>query len=140
MRCAPPRPRSRRSKSLPQNTVGTATVIPAESLMSHVHARDGHAWHPVPDLAELAPGEVGGFLVAGMTVLACRVGDDLYAYATAAAAATTRWPAPCCTARWLRPMWCCGAPAAAHTSTSCTPGGSVDGTAAALHIWIRSRC
>jgi Fe-S cluster biogenesis protein NfuA/nitrite reductase/ring-hydroxylating ferredoxin subunit len=62
------------------------TVIPAESLLAQVHAR-GHAnggssaaWHPVPDLADLAPGEVGGFSVAGAVVLACRVGDQLYAY------------------------------------------------------------
>ena len=38
------------------------------------------AWHPVPDLADLEPGEVGGFLVAGVVVLACRVGDELFAY------------------------------------------------------------
>ncbi len=62
------------------------TVIPAESLLAQVHAR-GHAnggkaaaWHPLPDLADLAPGEVGGFSVAGAMVLACRVGDQLYAY------------------------------------------------------------
>jgi Fe-S cluster biogenesis protein NfuA/nitrite reductase/ring-hydroxylating ferredoxin subunit len=62
------------------------TVIPAESLLAQVHAR-GHAnggkaaaWHPLPDLADLAPGEVGGFSVAGVMVLACRVGDQLYAY------------------------------------------------------------
>ena len=43
--------------------------------------RDGAtAWHPAPDLADLAPGEVGGFRVAGTTVLACRVADDLFAY------------------------------------------------------------
>jgi nitrite reductase/ring-hydroxylating ferredoxin subunit len=39
----------------------------------------------VPELAELAPGEVGGFAVAGTVVLACRVsadvGGDVYAYA-----------------------------------------------------------
>jgi Fe-S cluster biogenesis protein NfuA/nitrite reductase/ring-hydroxylating ferredoxin subunit len=60
----------------------TATVIPAESLLSRVH-QNGHgpvAWHQVPDLAELAAGEVGGFGVAGTTVLACRVGDALFAY------------------------------------------------------------
>jgi nitrite reductase/ring-hydroxylating ferredoxin subunit len=34
----------------------------------------------VPDVAELATGEVGGFQVAGMTVLACRVGEDVFAY------------------------------------------------------------
>src|SRR4051812_20517328 len=60
----------------------TTTVIPAESLLSRVH-QNGHGpavWHPVPDLADLAPGEVGGFRVAGGTVLACRVGDELFAY------------------------------------------------------------
>jgi Fe-S cluster biogenesis protein NfuA/nitrite reductase/ring-hydroxylating ferredoxin subunit len=57
-------------------------VIPAESLMTHVHA-NGHrstAWQPVPELAELADGEIGGFRVAGTTALACRVSDDVYAY------------------------------------------------------------
>jgi Fe-S cluster biogenesis protein NfuA/nitrite reductase/ring-hydroxylating ferredoxin subunit len=62
------------------------TVIPAESLLAQVHSRAhanggaSAAWHPVPDLADLAPGEVGGFSVAGAVVLACRVGDQLYAY------------------------------------------------------------
>jgi Fe-S cluster biogenesis protein NfuA/nitrite reductase/ring-hydroxylating ferredoxin subunit len=61
-------------------------VIPAESLLAQVHARahanggSSAAWHPLPDLADLAPGEVGGFSVAGAVVLACRVGDQLYAY------------------------------------------------------------
>src|SRR3984893_11100299 len=61
-------------------------VIPAESLLAQVHSRvhanggSSAAWHPVPDLADLAPGEVGGFSVAGVVVLACRVGDQLYAY------------------------------------------------------------
>jgi Fe-S cluster biogenesis protein NfuA/nitrite reductase/ring-hydroxylating ferredoxin subunit len=60
----------------------SSSVIPAESLLSRVHA-NGHrstAWQPVPELAELAPGEVGGFLVAGSVALACRVGDDIFAY------------------------------------------------------------
>ena len=63
----------------PQSSTGT---IPAESLLTRVRAQGhgGNAWHPAPDLAELAPGEVGGFRVAGTTVLACRVGDDLFAY------------------------------------------------------------
>ncbi len=60
-------------------------VIPAESLLAAVHSRapsngGGSAWHQLPDLADLAPGEVGGFSVAGVVVLACRVGDQLYAY------------------------------------------------------------
>jgi len=62
-----------------QQKESTDTVIPTESLLNRVHA-GRHAWHPVSALAELAPGEVGGFRVAGMTVLACRVGDDVYAY------------------------------------------------------------
>lgn len=61
-----------------QETDG-ATVIPTESLLSRLHA-GRHAWYPVPALADLSPGEVGGFTVAGVTVLACRVGDDVYAY------------------------------------------------------------
>lgn len=56
-----------------------AAVIPAESLLAKVHP-NGAAWHQVPDLAELSAGEVGGFAVDGVSVLACRVGDQLYAY------------------------------------------------------------
>ena len=67
---------------VPHEEDPTAAVIPAASLLDHVHAvrHVPAAWHPVPALAELVPGEVGGFQVAGMTVLACRVGDDVYAY------------------------------------------------------------
>ena len=61
-----------------------AAVIPAESLLAQVHSRaqpnGGAAWHQVPELADLGSGEVGGFAVAGVVVLACRVGDRLYAY------------------------------------------------------------
>jgi Fe-S cluster biogenesis protein NfuA/nitrite reductase/ring-hydroxylating ferredoxin subunit len=63
-----------------------STVIPAESLLAQVHSRvhanggSSAAWHPVPDLADLAPGEVGGFSVGGAVVLACRVGDQVYVY------------------------------------------------------------
>jgi Fe-S cluster biogenesis protein NfuA/nitrite reductase/ring-hydroxylating ferredoxin subunit len=57
------------------------TVIPADSLMARLHG-NGHrsAWEPVPELAALAAGEVGGFMVAGMVALACRVGDQFFAY------------------------------------------------------------
>ncbi len=67
----------------PESAAGAGpAVIPAESLLARVHGSGGSgvAWHPVPDLADLAPGEVGGFSVAGAVVLACRVGDQLYAY------------------------------------------------------------
>ena len=57
-------------------------LIPTQSLMSRMHA-NGHrstAWLPVPELAELGDGEVGGFRVMGTTALACRVGADVFAY------------------------------------------------------------
>ena len=57
-------------------------VIPAESLLTRLRS-NGHrstAWQPVPELAELGDGEVGGFVVAGSTVLACAIGDDVFAY------------------------------------------------------------
>jgi Fe-S cluster biogenesis protein NfuA/nitrite reductase/ring-hydroxylating ferredoxin subunit len=60
-------------------SVSAPSVIPAESLMRRVHA-NGHRWQPVPELAELADGEVGGFRVDGVTALVCRVGGDVYAY------------------------------------------------------------
>lgn len=59
-----------------------ANLIPAEALLTRVHA-DGQrqsAWHPVPELATLRPGEIGGFRVAGTEVLACRVGDAVFGY------------------------------------------------------------
>ena len=63
----------------------TSKMIPAESLLAHVHSNgsNGHgstAWHPVPELAELEPGEVAGFLVAETTLLACRADDQTFAY------------------------------------------------------------
>jgi Fe-S cluster biogenesis protein NfuA/nitrite reductase/ring-hydroxylating ferredoxin subunit len=57
-------------------------VIPAESLLTRLRS-NGHrstAWQPAPELAELAPGEVGGFRVSDMVVLACRIGQDIFAY------------------------------------------------------------
>jgi Fe-S cluster biogenesis protein NfuA/nitrite reductase/ring-hydroxylating ferredoxin subunit len=57
-------------------------VIPAESLLTRLRS-NGHrstAWQPVPELAQLADGEVGGFRVAGVTALVCRVGGDVFSY------------------------------------------------------------
>jgi len=57
------------------------SVIPADSLLNRL--KNGHrkpVWHQVPDVADLAPGQVGGFRVDDTTVLACRVGDELFAY------------------------------------------------------------
>lgn len=58
-----------------------STTIPASSLMSRVRAAGGPArWIPVPQLAELADGEVGGFRVVDTSALACRVGEAVFAY------------------------------------------------------------
>jgi Fe-S cluster biogenesis protein NfuA/nitrite reductase/ring-hydroxylating ferredoxin subunit len=60
----------------------SASVIAPESLMNRLHT-NGHSkpvWHQVPDVAGLAAGEVGGFRVDGITVVACRVGEELFAY------------------------------------------------------------
>lgn len=60
----------------------SAGVISADSLFSRVRADGAPSgnWVAVPELAELSAGEVGGFDVAGLIVLACRVGEELYAY------------------------------------------------------------
>jgi nitrite reductase/ring-hydroxylating ferredoxin subunit len=57
-------------------------LIPAESLLTRLHGTGGGRtdWQQVPDFAELSPGEVGGFIVGQLPVLACRVGDQVYAY------------------------------------------------------------
>jgi Fe-S cluster biogenesis protein NfuA/nitrite reductase/ring-hydroxylating ferredoxin subunit len=69
-------------------------VIPAESLMTNLHT-NGHrstAWQPVPELAELSDGEVGGFRVSGASALVCRVGrrdgGGIYAYRDRCSACT----------------------------------------------------
>ncbi|MFV9633287.1 NifU family protein [Mycobacterium neumannii] len=58
------------------------TMISPATLFSRVEQRaPGHSsWHPVPEVTDLTPGEVGGFSVAGTTVLACRIGDEVFAY------------------------------------------------------------
>jgi Fe-S cluster biogenesis protein NfuA/nitrite reductase/ring-hydroxylating ferredoxin subunit len=63
-------------------TSSSSGLISVDSLMSRVHTKDaaGAGWHQLPDLGDLGPGEVGGFLVAGVPILACRIGDDLFAY------------------------------------------------------------
>jgi Fe-S cluster biogenesis protein NfuA/nitrite reductase/ring-hydroxylating ferredoxin subunit len=65
-----------------QESTSSSGLISAESLMSRIHPKDtaGASWHRASDLAALGTGEVGGFLVAGVQILACRVGDELFAY------------------------------------------------------------
>src|SRR5581483_7524718 len=60
--------------------VKPTTVIPAESLLAKVHSNGGTSWHPVSDLSQLSDGEIGGFAVDDVMVLACRIGGQYYAY------------------------------------------------------------
>ncbi|PXW31819.1 UNVERIFIED_CONTAM: Fe-S cluster biogenesis protein NfuA [Williamsia faeni] len=58
-----------------------SAVIGTDSLFEHIrHEHRDHSWHAVPEVAALAPGEVGGFAVDETVFLACRVGPDLFAY------------------------------------------------------------
>ncbi len=41
---------------------------------------DDTTWEPVPELAGLAAGELGGFAVAGLTVFGCRIGSDVLVF------------------------------------------------------------
>ncbi|MET3936024.1 Fe-S cluster biogenesis protein NfuA/nitrite reductase/ring-hydroxylating ferredoxin subunit [Arthrobacter sp. OAP107] len=71
---------------------GSPALIPVDSLLVRVnnpaggtpaeswHDMSGGTWEPVPEVAGLEPGEVAGFLVGGYAVLACRTGQDIYAY------------------------------------------------------------
>lgn len=71
---------------------GAPALIPVDSLLVRVnnpaggtpaeswHELSGGTWEPVPEIAGLEPGEVAGFLVGGYPVLACRTGQDIYAY------------------------------------------------------------
>ena len=56
-------------------------LISIESL--RVRLDDGEttaAWLPTPELANLLPGEIGGFEKDGIAFIACRLGADLFAY------------------------------------------------------------
>lgn len=65
-----------------EKSASPGVVVSADSLFAKVHHTGGSRadWHQIPDIAELSPGEVGGFAVSDVPVLACRVGDQLYAY------------------------------------------------------------
>jgi Fe-S cluster biogenesis protein NfuA/nitrite reductase/ring-hydroxylating ferredoxin subunit len=67
----------------------TGTVIPLSALRVRLDELDaaegggeaaGSAWHGVPELAEVADGEVRGLVVADVAVIVARVGADLFAY------------------------------------------------------------
>lgn len=57
---------------------GAAGHGPGDAGRWHEHAAG--SWEPLPEVAGLEPGDVAGFLVGGYPVLACRTGQDVYAY------------------------------------------------------------
>lgn len=71
---------------------GMPDLIPVDSLaVRAINAQDatpaaswhdmaGGTWEAVPEIAGLESGEVAGFLIGGYPVLACRAGQDVYAY------------------------------------------------------------
>ena len=64
----------------------TGPTIAVESLFSRVgelaspEPDGGSAWEQVPELLDLQAGEVAQVVVAGIAVVACRVGTDLFAF------------------------------------------------------------
>ncbi len=67
---------------VPAERAVDATVIPVESLMSRVADSGGRrtSWHPVPELADLSPGQLAGFAVGDTVVLVCRPDTEVLAY------------------------------------------------------------
>ena len=56
-------------------------LISVESLRVRLDPGEtAAAWLPIPELADLAPGEIGGFSKDGIAFVACRLSADLFAY------------------------------------------------------------
>ena len=60
----------------------SSPVIPVGSLLTHVReaSQPTGSWHSVAELTSLQPGSTTELMVAQTPVLACRVGQDLYAF------------------------------------------------------------
>ncbi|HEY6682878.1 MAG TPA: NifU family protein [Propionibacteriaceae bacterium] len=63
-------------------TRSTPGLISVESLRVRLDQSEAAAaaWLPMPELADLSPGEIGGFDKDGIAFVACRLGADLFAY------------------------------------------------------------
>lgn len=62
---------------------GAPKLISIDSLRARLgdNADDpGGSWVPVPELTELGAGDVAGFAVNGMDVIACRIGKELFVF------------------------------------------------------------
>jgi Fe-S cluster biogenesis protein NfuA len=59
----------------------TPGLISVESLRVRLDQSEvAAAWLPMPELADLSVGEIGGFVKDGVAFVACRLGTDLFAY------------------------------------------------------------
>ncbi|MFJ5692318.1 hypothetical protein ACIP9X_00500 [Arthrobacter sp. NPDC093125] len=75
-----------------EKTAGSPDLIPVDALPVRANNpadatpaapwqdMSGGTWEPIPEIAGLESGEVAAFLIGGYPVLACRTGQDLYAY------------------------------------------------------------
>lgn len=57
--------------------------IPLDSLrvrLDNVPEDSGSSWEPLPEVADLQPGQVAGFVLAEMPVLACRTNSDVFVF------------------------------------------------------------
>jgi Fe-S cluster biogenesis protein NfuA/nitrite reductase/ring-hydroxylating ferredoxin subunit len=62
---------------------GAGPLISVDSLRSRLGPAEpdlGGVWEPAPLLAELEPGEVGGFTLNDVALLACRLSTDLFVF------------------------------------------------------------
>ena len=84
------------------------------------------AWHPVPDLADLAPGEVGGFRLPAPWCWPAGSATSCSPTVITARPATDPWPARRCTGDHGRRAGACDVPVVTRISTSCTPGARLD--------------
>ena len=62
-------------------TRSTPGLISVESLRVRLdQGETTAAWLPIPELADLRPGEIGGFSKDGISLVACRLSAELFAY------------------------------------------------------------
>ncbi|MGZ5367588.1 MAG: NifU family protein, partial [Aeromicrobium sp.] len=62
---------------------GAATLISIDSLRVRLGEEPDDSvgtWTPVPELAELAAGEVAGYAAGGVDVVGCRIGSDVFVF------------------------------------------------------------
>jgi Fe-S cluster biogenesis protein NfuA/nitrite reductase/ring-hydroxylating ferredoxin subunit len=79
----------------PDSAAVPGPLIPVDSLRSRLGPSDSEpvgGWEPAPLLADLEPGEVGGLTLAGVELLACRLGSDLFVFRDFCPRCTSRMP------------------------------------------------